>query len=418
MTYHPQKIYKGVSKVMTGLFVATLLLLASCKKDNDVSGPPVIDKITLLDSAKTDSAFVKALPGTLLLVTGKNLSGLTSVKFNGMDAYFNPAYNTNTHLIITIPGNAPTEATVPNVTNIITFTTNHGATTYSFVVDVPPPAISSVSNENALAGDSVYIYGSSLYLIEKIVLPGNRTITDVVTTPAGTYVGFVMPDLGNDTGRLVLYGKLGTAMSDGPLNDHQSGDVISNLTNDGEAGEQPVFNWAWWGANRSNDASMFPGTRGYYLQSVFGGLSANDPAWWNGGRSGNFNAVNVLPAAARTQPAANYALKFEVNTKEPWKAGVNVLRLGDNFAFRYLPYTNASDKVFDTQNEWRTVTVPLSSFKKADNGVEGTGANAVTVSDVLDAAGTVTFTYHIITEADPVDAYNTAYDNFRIVKIK
>ncbi|NIG55571.1 glycan-binding surface protein [Chitinophaga sp. Cy-1792] len=418
MSYHPKKIYKGVSKVMTGLFFATLLLLGSCKKDNDVAGPPVITKITLLDSTKTDSTFVTALPGTLLLVTGSNLAGLTSVKFNGQDAYFNPTYNTNTHLIITIPGNAPTEATDPNVPNTITFTTGHGVTTYTFKLIVPPPSITAISNENALAGDSVYIYGSSLYLIEKIGLPGGRTVTDVVTTPAGTYVGFVMPDLADDTGRLVLYGKLGTATSDGPLNDHQSGDVISNLTNEGEAGELPVFNWAWWGANRTNDATIFPGTRGYYLQSVFGGVSTNDGAWWTANRGGIFNAVNVIPAAAKTQPAANYALKFEVNTKEPWKAGVNILRFGESYAYRFIPYTNASNKTFDTQNKWQTVTVPLSSFRKADNGVEGTGMPAASVADVLDAGGTVTFTYHIISEADPIDVYNTAYDNFRIVKIK
>jgi hypothetical protein len=413
--YNPYKKHGGLLTVMLAV---VLCVLFSCTKNNELSGPPVISKVTLLDSSLQDSVFTKALPGTLILITGQNLGGVVNISFNGLNAYSNPTYNTNTHIILTIPGNAPTEATDPKVPNQIKIITTHGEVSYTFVIDIPPPSITSISNENALAGDSLIIYGSSLFLIDKIVLPGGKEITSFAANAGGTRVGLLMPDLGTDTGRLAVHAKYGIAMSDGPLNDHASGDVISNLTNAGESGETPVFNWAWWGANRTSDAALFPGTRGAYLQNIFGGVGANDGGWWNGNRSGNFNTVDIIPAAAQTKEAAQYALKFEINTKEPWIAGVNVLRFNDKYAFRYQPWLTADNKLFDTKNKWQTVTVKLSDFKLTADGIEGTGANAVVVKDLLTGDGKVAFGYRIITEATGIEVYNAAYDNFRIVKIK
>lgn len=401
-------------------YIAFLLLcmLWACTKDNEFSGPPVIKGVSLLDSARVDSVFVRALPGTLVLISGENLGGATGIYFNGLAAYFNPTYNTNTHVIITIPSNAPSEATDPDVPNQIRIVTGHGETTFSFVVDIPPPTIESISNENALPGDSLIIWGSSLWLIEKVVFPGGREVTALNESASGYRVGLIMPDLGGDTGRIVLHAKYGVTAFNAPLNDHESGNLLSNLTNDGETGEKPVFNWAWWGANRTGDASLFPGTRGNYLQNVFGGVGAKDGGWWNGNRSGNFNEVPMFTAAVITQQASNYVLKFEVNTKEPWTAGICVLRFGETFAYRFMPFTNAEDKSFHTGNKWETVTIPLSDFKKAVDGVEGTGASAAVMGDLVKPDGKVPFGYRFITEDAPVEVFNAAFDNFRIIKIR
>lgn len=405
-------------KGIINLLPVMLCLLLACSKDKDISGPPVINTVTLLDSLAQDSAFVRALPGTLILITGQNLEGAVTISFNGQSAYFNPTYNTSTRIIITIPSNAPTEATNPDVPNMIHITTTHGEASYSFVVDIPPPSIAGISNENALPGDSLIIFGSSLWLINKIVFPGGREITDFTSNEAGTIVRMIMPDLGDDTGRILIDAKYGSTTSNAPLNDHQSGNLISNLTEGSETGEKPVFNWQWWGANRTSDPTLFPGTRGAYLQNIFGGVGAKDAAWWNGNRSGNFNEVPMFTSAVLTEVAANYALKFEMNTKEPWTAGVNVLRMGDNYAFRFMPWSAAPNKTFHTQNTWVTVTIQLSAFKKAADGIEGTGADAVTMGDLLKSNGAVAFGYRFITEETPVDVYNAAYDNFRIVKIR
>lgn len=402
-------------------FLLLCLLWAACSKDNDFSGPPVVKAVSLLDSARQDSAFTRALPGTLVLITGENLGGVTSISFNGLPAYFNPTYNTHTHVILTIPDNAPTEATDPAVPNEIHIVTTHGETRYSFTVDIPPPSIAYISNENAQPGDSLIIFGSSLWLIEKITFPGGREVTALSGDPAGTRVGMIMPDLGTDTGRITIHAKYGAVSSHGPLNDHQSANLLSNLTEKPEEGETPVFNWGWWGANRTNDAALFPGTRGYYLQNIFGGVGANDGAWWNGNRSGNFSEVQRFTPAVLTQQANNYALKFEVNTKEPWTNAICVLRFNDGaatFAYRFMPFSSEPGQTFHTENKWRTITVVLSEFKSTADGIEGTGSNAVAMSDVVKSDGKVAFGYRFIAGDTPIEVFNAAFDNFRIIKIR
>lgn len=419
MTNYIMKAISQIKRLPALICISLLVLFAACSKDESgSSAPPVITGVSLLDSAHVDSTFSEALPGILVLITGQHLDGIVKVSFNGLDAYFNPTYNTSTHLIVTIPDKTPTEATDPDVPNQIYILTNHGEATYTFTIEIPPPSIAAISNENALAGDSLIVYGSSLWLIDKIVFPGGREVTDFIADDAGTRLGMIMPALGDDTGRLVIYAKYGNATSDGPLNDHQSGNVISNLTADWETGEKGIFNWAYWGANRTTDPNLFPGTRGGYLQNVFGGVGKEDAAWWNGNRSGNFNEVPMFTAAIMTEQASSYALKFEMSTKEPWTAGVNVLRFGDNYAFRFMPWSGADGGKFETKGQWRTITVPLSLFKTAADGVEGTGAGAAVMGDLLKAGGVVAFGYRFITEENPVDVYNAAFDNFRIVKIR
>ncbi len=395
-----------------------LFLLAACSKDDGISGPPVVRKVSLLDSSKQDSSFVRALPGTMILITGENLQGISSITFNGLSAYFNPAYNTNTHVIITIPDETPSEATDPKVPNEIRIKTDHGEAVFTFAIDIPPPSIETISNENALPGDSVIIWGSSLWLINKIILPGGREVTAFNTDIDGFRVGFVMPDLGNDTGRLAVVAKYGTAVSDGPLNDHQSGDVICNFTNAGETGEVPRFSWAWWGADRINDATKFPGTRGHYLHNIFGGVGAKNGAWWEGGRSGNFNPVALFTDAVRTHQAADYALKFEISTKEPWTTAVCVLRFGEELAVRWIPWAASPAEGFHTGHKWQTITVPLNAFRRASDGIEGTGASAVSMGELVTAGGNVAFGFRIVSEEKGIEVFNAAFDNFRIVKIK
>ena len=298
------------------LFLLTggIFFLSSCDKKN-VSGPPSVTQVRLLSNK--DSTFVKAFPGTQILIEGANLEGIQEIYFNGFKAGFNSVYNTSKNVIVTIPSKAPTEATMPNAPDEIRIVTDHGEVTYKFKLDIPPPVISSIQNENALTGDSMIIYGSNLWLVSKVLLPGNKEVVAVSSNVDGSRLAFKLPDLNNASGRLTVQAKYGSVMSNGPINKHEGDSIISNFTATWQSGETSVFNWAWWGAVQSDDGSKFPGTRGGYLQNVFGGVGANDGGWWNGNRSGNFDPVTLFTDAILSQPTANLHSNLKSILKKP-----------------------------------------------------------------------------------------------------
>jgi hypothetical protein len=402
------------------LCIGSLVSLSSCENE-DLAGPPMIEQVRLLDPTKKDSTFTAARPGTQVLIQGQNIGGATAVYFNEYQAAFNPAYNTNENLIISIPARAPHAAVDPNVTNTIRLVTAGGETVYNFTLDVPPPAIDFIVNENALPGETFRIVGSSLWLVEKVVLPGGVEVTDVTTVEDGSTLEFIMPDLGAESGRLTIHAEYGNVTSAAPVNMYTGPGVISNLTEDWDSREPGVFNWAWWGAERKDNAELFPGTRGNYLHSIFGGVGANDGAWWGNNRAGIFTPSQVIPAGDVGKPAANYALKFEVNTNIAWETAIARLRVGaavDNdaiqaYSYDWKPQDSAPGGVFDTEGQWRTVTIPLSQFKAN----EGSGENPSTIGSVL-PNGVGAVGYRLISGSDPIDSYSTAFDNFRIVQIR
>ena len=181
--------------LLISLLVACIVQFA-CKK-NGASGPPVINQVRSVDSTKKDSFFVRAVPGSLIVIQGSNFSGLQAVFFNDTSAYFNPAYCTDNNIIITIPGTSQTAASNPNVPNTIKVVTDHGTATYTFTLYLYPPTISSIAFDNS--GTLVYINGANFQGIKKIRFPlpstpdtalsytVNKTFTQIVAViPPGT----------------------------------------------------------------------------------------------------------------------------------------------------------------------------------------------------------------------------------------
>ena len=155
------------NKILFLLIIAGLVLYACKKNDND--GPPSITSVRAIDTTKRDSLFMKAVPGTLIVIQGRNLGGLQAIFFNDTLAYFNPVYATNTTVIVTIPATAQTKATNPTVPDIIKLVTSHGTTTYAFQLYLPPPYISSITLDNS--GTVLTINGGNFQGIKKITFP-------------------------------------------------------------------------------------------------------------------------------------------------------------------------------------------------------------------------------------------------------
>lgn len=150
------------------------LLELGCNK-NGSSGPPLITNIRELDTTKRDLKVIGASPGSEIVIQGQNLQGARQIFFNDTSAYFNPVYNTSTNLIVVIPSTAQTAATNPSVPSTIRLVTDHGSTTYSFSLILPPPTISGISLD--ITGTTIEINGANLAGIKKITfpVPGNDT---------------------------------------------------------------------------------------------------------------------------------------------------------------------------------------------------------------------------------------------------
>jgi len=162
-----------LKKLLLPLLIIAGLIQFGCKKNS--SGPPTITGVRLIDTAKRDSLFTKATPGTEIVINGNNLDGLQAVYFNDTSAYFNPVYATGSHIIVVIPSSAPTAAANPTVPSNIRLVTDHGTATYSFTLYLPPPYITSIALDNS--GTIVTINGGNFQGVKKITFPvaGNDT---------------------------------------------------------------------------------------------------------------------------------------------------------------------------------------------------------------------------------------------------
>ena len=164
-----------MKKLLIIVVAVAVFLPFACKKDAGSTGQPVVTGVRSIDTTRRDSLFTQATPGTLIVIEGSNFGGLQAVYFDDTSAYFNPAYVTNNTIIVTIPATAQTAATNPDVKNVIRIITDHGETSYSFSLYLPPPFISSITFDNT--GSIVYINGSNFEGVKKITFPvsGNDT---------------------------------------------------------------------------------------------------------------------------------------------------------------------------------------------------------------------------------------------------
>jgi hypothetical protein len=173
---------KSIKNLYWILSLALIFGVTSCKKSNDAgNGVPVITRVRTvsktitvdsvnhritLDSSsvysqtevvKFDSTTTNGNLNNQYAIIGQNLGTVTKVSFNGVSAYFNPALVTNTSIIITIPANAPWGPTQPNKLTVVTL---HGTASFDFVIQQPPPVITSFGPLAGAAGDTVTITGT------------------------------------------------------------------------------------------------------------------------------------------------------------------------------------------------------------------------------------------------------------------
>ena len=180
------KTYKYILMCLVSLLViGTNLTLTSCSEDEGSSGQPVIERVRLTDPEKADSSFTVAGLGQMILIEGQNLSNALKIYINNQECYFNPNYNTSTHIILTIPSNLVVYGADNSLPMEIRVETTHGTAVYAFHVIAGKPVIDYYKAKMPLnsegvpemqPGQKVELHGSLFHEIKSIYLTDLDTV--------------------------------------------------------------------------------------------------------------------------------------------------------------------------------------------------------------------------------------------------
>ena len=201
------------------LLLAMVALIPACKKNNADSGlAPVITSVRIYNPSPQDTLLSTGNPktdpawslgtGKYVVIIGQNLQNATHIEFDGVTASFNPALFSPNSAVVQIP--AIMYATI-DTTKLYTlsYRTTSGSTTFSFKLGPPAPTITAISNVFANPGDSVYLYGTNLVLVQQLVYGGSQ-ISSFKSSVDGTALGFLMPAT-TPTSQIIVTTKSGTA---------------------------------------------------------------------------------------------------------------------------------------------------------------------------------------------------------------
>ena len=177
------------------LFALSLILLAvaflpACKKDT--GAPPSITGVRNYVASPNDTLLTSLAPnGQWVVITGQHLQNAVQIEFDGVPAAFNNALFSSASAVVQIPAIVfPTIDTSKLYT--IKYTTTAGTTTFPFKLGPAAPTITAISNVFANPGDSCFILGTNLVLVQTFSY-GGTNITSFRSSPDGTSLGFVMP---------------------------------------------------------------------------------------------------------------------------------------------------------------------------------------------------------------------------------
>jgi len=424
---------KRIVSINKIILLAAIALVAvtqqACKKDSSGGGTPVIKDVRMVDSTKRDSFFTQALPGTLIVIQGSGFSGLQHVYFNDFDASFNAALNSDNNIIISIPSDAPTAPPLDKVSNQIKVVTDHGQAIFDFVLILPPPAITSASNENAASGSTITLTGTNFYGITQVTFPGGKAGMNVkVNSP--TEIQVTVPDGITAGDSLHVIGDFGTAASPFIFDNWLSPSTGFLANFEGTTSQwspptdNPYYGWSQqqWVGGFVTDPSVFPGATGNSVEINPGGNKvATDNSWWQDNNAIITNTatwVNDMSA-----PIGSYALKFEAYVKKDWTAGsiwIGTSFPNWNYLAEWAPWKKAASGKYKT-NGWVTVTIPLSSFLAAtNNAYTPTGSGPGNFSSLIGGGGGLLMIMYANDGTATISggSFDLGLDNLRIVKIQ
>ncbi len=343
---------KSINKILLLLLmtVGTISMFTSCKKDE--AGVPSIDYIRITRPESSDSLLVRAGQGQLVAIVGNNLQDAVEVWFNDQPSRLTPTYITNKTILVSVPSNIPL-----SVNNTLKIVFKNGyVLNHSFEVEISEPLVSMMDVEYVAENEVAVIRGDYFYAPLTVTFTGGvqgtiENLTDQeiqVRVPAGA-----------QPGPITVETNFGTTESEFWFRDDRN--IL--IHNDPWSG--------WWGQN-----NVVPGTDPLAINGNFTRITANIGSWgwteWIGGKEDALSTSHNLPDEAVLNPE-KYNMKFEINTLKPFNGNRIKFMIGqvngpdpnwDTEPFFWEP-------PFDTQGEWRTVTISFDEV--VDNYVTNWG---------------------------------------------
>jgi hypothetical protein len=366
---------------------------------------------------------VFANPGDSVFLYGTDLVLGQSLSYGGVNiTSFRPNLD-GTLLGFIMPNPAP-------VSGNVVFTGKSGTVDFRILA---LPTITGVSNANAHAGDSVYVYGTYLKGIQTLSFAG-ADITAYASADDGSAVGFVMPSVSQD-GPVAVTTSFGAAITVYHVNTVASGSTTGVLANM-EWGD--YFGWAWWGgvglfSGDSNSGwppynadfkGVLGSNTGMFAAYNTGTMQSGDGTAGDGKYNFPIGENQWVPVANLSDPVDSWAIQFEISVARPWNGGTLCFAnaFAGNYVARYEPWQVTASRTapFSTRG-WTTVTLPLTAFRAADPtlGV-GKGAPATSLTNLLGSSGKTSLNIylHNFSGSATTTGFYAALDNIRVVKIK
>lgn len=201
------QIYTGI--LLFSVAMSLILLMTACKKTAEPA--PVITSVLNYAATPADTTLSGLVPNSQwVVITGQNLQNALQITFNGVPASFNSAIFSSTSAAVQIPSIVFSTIDT-NKLNTVAYTTPGGTATFSFKLLPAKPTITAISNVFANPGDSVFIYGADLVLVQKFTY-GGTNIASFKSDYYGTALGFVMPNPAPVSGDVVVTTKSGTVI--------------------------------------------------------------------------------------------------------------------------------------------------------------------------------------------------------------
>lgn len=395
-------IFKGLS---LALAACAVLVTTSCEDEPDAyestGGKPTVNYIRPVSLASSDSLLTQASMGTTVCVVGENLRSIKKMNFNDQTAVLNTSYMTDRTLIVTVPREIPEEVS----DKIYMITTNNDTVSYDFHVIIPGPLVASMSNEWAVAGEEVSIIGDYFLDYDNFPLTvnfGSAYTLDpsYITSISKTAITFTMPANAPQGEKITVTSIYGSATSTFQYKDNRG--MLFDFDTPCYTGEV-LGNHGWHARTIKSDETSLSGNF-----MVLGETALGADGGWNDGNfsfeywPGNWADPENYATHPRIQDLVdlsdfeNMSLKFEMNIPDAnaWSAAPmqiyfgsvtmitngaagatdiygNVLGGANNTFFHeqgklsralYMPWKDTENLLYDTDDKWVTVTIPLADF--------------------------------------------------------